>query len=52
MASRRNWLGFVALAIVAGLGFGQVQRSEAQEDLVDLTLLFHSATQGKIAPCG
>ena len=52
MASRRIWLGLGVLAMVAGLGLGQVQRTEAQEDLVDLTLLFHSATQGKIAPCG
>jgi hypothetical protein len=24
----------------------------AAEEMVDLTLLFHSAVQGKIAPCG
>ena len=24
----------------------------AAEELVDLTILFHSAVQGKIAPCG
>jgi hypothetical protein len=35
------------LALVPALG-----QRPAAEDMVDLTLLFHSAVQGKIEPCG
>jgi hypothetical protein len=49
---RRRALGLGAglvalLALVPALG-----QRPAAEDLIDLTLLFHSAVQGKIEPCG
>ena len=43
-----------ALVLGFSFAFGALplgQKAEAEE-LVDLTLLFHSAVQGKIAPCG
>ncbi len=41
----------VALVVAIGTITASGPSSEAEE-LVDLTLLFHSAVQGKIAPCG
>lgn len=44
------WAAAAALGLALVPGVGHV--SKAQEDLVDLTLMFHGAVQGKIAPCG
>lgn len=50
--SRRRVLGAgLALALVVAL-LPAAWQKPAAEDLVDLTLLFHSAVQGKIEPCG
>jgi hypothetical protein len=51
---RRRRVAAWATAAAVGLALmpGLWQASSADEDLVDLTLMFHSAVQGKIAPCG
>jgi hypothetical protein len=48
---RRLAASLFALAFAVGLG-PFVSERLAAEEMVDLTLLFHSAVQGKIAPCG
>jgi len=45
------------MAALCGLAFAVLAMPFAHgrlaaEELVDMTLLFHSAVQGKIAPCG
>jgi hypothetical protein len=44
------WTAATALGLALLPGLGRVTR--ADDDLVDLTLMFNSAVQGKIAPCG
>jgi len=50
-ARRRFSAALCGLAIGLALVPLAPQRLGAEE-LVDITLLFHSAVQGKIAPCG
>jgi len=46
-------LAAALFALVFALGLSPLASERlAAEEMVDLTLLFHSAVQGKIAPCG
>jgi hypothetical protein len=50
--SRRATRGAgLALALLVAL-LPATWQKPAAEDLIDLTLLFHSAVQGKVDPCG
>lgn len=51
---RRPSRGAIALGLLAALALTLpfTPGPRADEELVDLTLLFHSAVKGKIEPCG
>jgi len=40
------------LALVTLLSTPFAWKASQAEEMIDLTLMFHSAVQGKIAPCG